>query len=67
MAFLRQQKLPIMYKGEAIDCELKIDSVVEKTLLLEIKSVNAIHPIHEAQLLTYLKLSGLRVGPDTEF
>jgi GxxExxY protein len=45
-----------------MDCELKMDIVVEEALVLEIKSVHALHPVHEAQLLTYLKLSGLRIG-----
>ncbi len=62
MAFVRQQKLPVIYKGFAIECDLRMDIVVEQTLVLEIKSVQALHPVHEAQLHTYLKLSGLRVG-----
>jgi GxxExxY protein len=62
MAFVRQQKLPIVYKEHHLDCNLTMDVVVEQTLALEIKSVNALHPIHEAQLLTYLKVSGLRMG-----
>lgn len=62
LGFTRQQKLPVIYKGEPVDCDLKMDIVVEQALLLEIKSVQTILPVHEAQLLTYLKLSGLRVG-----
>jgi GxxExxY protein len=62
LAFVRQQRLPVIYKGEPIDCDLIVDVVVEASLILEIKSVHAIHPLHEAQLLTYLKISGLRVG-----
>lgn len=62
MAFVRQQRLPVIYKGLAVDCDLKMDIVVEQTLVLEIKSVHALHPVHEAQLLTYLKVSGLRAG-----
>ena len=62
MAFVRQQKLPVRYKGFAVDCDLKMDIVVEQTLVLEIKAVPALHPLHEAQLHTYLKLGGLRVG-----
>jgi GxxExxY protein len=62
MAFVRQQKLPIVYKKHHLDCNLMMDVVVEKTLVLEIKSVCVLHPIHEAQLLTYLKPSGLRPG-----
>jgi GxxExxY protein len=62
LAFVRQRRLPVIYKGEPTDCELVADVVVEEALILEIKSVQAIHPLHEAQLLTYLKISGLRVG-----
>jgi GxxExxY protein len=62
MAFVRQQKLPVIYKGRSLDCDLRIDIVVEQTLVLEIKAVHTLHPVHEAQLLTYLKISGLRVG-----
>jgi GxxExxY protein len=62
LAYVRQQKLPVVYKGEPIDCDLISDIIVEQTLLLEIKAVKAIQPIHEAQLLTYLRVSGLHVG-----
>ncbi len=62
LAFVRQLRLPVMYKGEPVECDLKLDLVVEQSLLLEIKAVNVIHPVHEAQLLTYLKVSGLRIG-----
>jgi GxxExxY protein len=62
IAFVRQQTLPVVYKGQHLDCNLTMDVVVEQTLVLEIKSVNVIHLIHEAQLLIYLKLSGLRTG-----
>jgi GxxExxY protein len=62
LAFIRQQRLPVVYKGEPVDCNLLADIVVEATLILEIKSVHTIHPLHEAQLLTYLKVSGLHVG-----
>jgi GxxExxY protein len=62
LAFIRQQRLPVIYKGEHVDCDLIADIVVETSLILEIKSVQVIHPLHEAQLLIYLKISGLRVG-----
>jgi GxxExxY protein len=52
MAFARQQKLPVIHKGFTVDCDLKMDIVVEQTLVLEIKSVQALHPVHEAQLQT---------------
>jgi GxxExxY protein len=62
MAFDRQQKLPVRYKGFAVDCDVKMVIVVEQTLVLEVKSVHVLHPVHAAQLQTYLKVSGLRVG-----
>jgi len=62
LVFTRQQSLPVIYKGEPVDCALVADIIVEASLILEIKAVQAIHPLHEAQLLTYLKVSGLRAG-----
>lgn len=62
LGFVRQRKLPVTYKGRHLDCDLRMDVVVEDTLLLEVKWVAALHPVHGAQLHTYLKLSGLRVG-----
>jgi GxxExxY protein len=62
IAHVRQQKLPVIYKGHAVDCDLKLDVIVEQSLLLEIKSVQQILPVHEAQLLTYLRVSGLPLG-----
>src|ERR1039458_6230485 len=56
----RQQALPIRYKGSELDCHYQMDIVVDDYLVLEIKSVESIHPIHEAQLMTYLRLRGHR-------
>jgi GxxExxY protein len=58
----RQKPLPVEYKGFNLDCGYRLDLVVEKTVVLELKSCEKIEPIHQAQLLTYLKLSGLKVG-----
>jgi GxxExxY protein len=58
----RQQALPVEYKGVKIDCGYRIDLLVSDLVILELKSVDSLQPIHEAQLLTYLKLTGLRVG-----
>jgi GxxExxY protein len=58
----RQIELPIVYKGVRIDCAYRIDIVVEDRVLLEVKAVEQLAPIHEAQLITYLKLSRIRVG-----
>jgi GxxExxY protein len=62
LAFARQVGLPIIYKGQRLGLEYRMDIVVEPGLVLEIKSVEHLAPIHEAQLLTYLRLSGHRVG-----
>jgi GxxExxY protein len=60
--FERQVQLPITYKGVKLDCGYKMDLVVEDSVVLELKTVDKLLPIHTAQLLTYLKLSGKRVG-----
>jgi len=62
LSFERQKALPVVYKGKRLDCGYKLDIVVENTIVLELKSCEQIEPIHKAQLLTYLKLSGLKVG-----
>jgi len=58
----RQQPLPVVYKGKKLDCGYRLDIVVEKSIILELKACEKIEPIHKAQLLTYLKLSGLNLG-----
>ena len=60
--FQRQLEMPVRYKAVQLDCGYRIDLLVEDTLVLELKSVEAIAPIHKAQLLTYLRLSHKRVG-----
>jgi GxxExxY protein len=60
--FRREVDLPIQYKGLKLDCGYRIDLIVADQVLLELKSTKEITPVHEAQLLTYLKLSSLRVG-----
>jgi GxxExxY protein len=62
ISFQRQMEMPIIYKGFKIDCGYRLDIVVEQRVVLELKSVEKIMPIHEAQLLTYLRLSGHHVG-----
>ncbi len=61
-SFERQKPLAINYKGVKLDCGYRLDIVVENTIILELKSCEKIEPIHKAQLLTYLKLSGLNLG-----
>ena len=58
----RQISLPIYYKGKKLDKEFVIDILVEDKIILELKSVEEILPIHEFQLLTYLKLSNKKLG-----
>ena len=60
--FRRQVEVPVTYKGVALDCGYKIDLLVEDRVVLELKAVEAVLAVHEAQLLTYLRLSGKRVG-----
>ena len=60
--FQRQVLLPILYKGIQLDCAYRMDLVVERYLIIEIKTVEQLLPIHQAQLLTYLKLSDLKFG-----
>ena len=60
--FERQKPLPVSYKGVKLDCGYRLDIVVGGLVILELKAINSIEPIHEAQLLTYLKLSNLKLG-----
>ena len=60
--FQRQVPLPISYKGILLDCGYRMDFVVEVAVVVELKCVEKILPIHEAQLLKYLRLSQMRVG-----
>lgn len=58
----RQKLLPIVYKDKILNKDFIIDQLIENEIILELKSVAGILPIHEAQLLTYLKLSGRKLG-----
>jgi len=62
LPFKCQVDLPVSYKGLQLDCGYKIDLVVGEEVIVELKSVEKILPVHEAQLLTYLKLAGKKVG-----
>jgi GxxExxY protein len=62
IAYGRQVPLPILYKSVRLDCGYRMDLVIERQLIVEIKSVESVLPIHQAQILTYLRLSGCRVG-----
>jgi GxxExxY protein len=58
----RQVALPVIYKGSPLDCAYRLDVVVEKQAIVEVKSVELLLPVHQAQLLTYMKLSGIPRG-----
>ena len=59
---LYQVKVPLFYKGNDTGKEFFIDILVENEIVIEVKSVDALHPVHQAQLLSYLKLSDKRLG-----
>jgi GxxExxY protein len=58
----RQVELPIVFEGVRLDAGYRLDLLVDGTVIVEIKAVEKLQPIHEAQLLTYLRLSGKKVG-----
>ncbi|MDX1905609.1 MAG: GxxExxY protein [Bacteroidia bacterium] len=58
----RQKPLPIIYKQVKLDCGYRLDMLVENTVIVELKTVEALSTIHEAQILTYLKLSQKKIG-----
>jgi GxxExxY protein len=62
MHFERQRELPVVYKGEIVDGTFRLDLLVEGCVVLELKSVDALAKIHEAQLLTYMRMSGIGIG-----
>ena len=62
LAFERQMLVPVIYKGVTLDCGYRLDLIVADTVILELKSIERVLPIHEAQLLTYMKLLAKPVG-----
>jgi GxxExxY protein len=60
--FRRQVALPVVYKAVRLDCGYRMDIVVDQQVIIELKTVERLLPIHEAQMLTYMKLSGIRTG-----
>ena len=58
----KEVSLPVMYKGLELECGYRMDFVVDSKIVVELKAVETLSTVHEAQLLTYLRLSGLRVG-----
>ena len=62
MGVERQKALPVRYRGVNVDCGYRIDLLVEGKVIVELKAVERLEAIHKAQLLSYLKLSGCKVG-----
>ena len=62
LAVERQWPLPVRYKGVLLDCGYRIDLLVERRVVVELKTVERLAPVHHAQLLTYLRLANLHVG-----
>lgn len=62
ISFKRQIALPVAYKGISLDCGYRLDLVIEDTLILELKCLEHVLPVHEHNYLTYLKMTGKRVG-----
>ena len=57
-----QVGLPVIFDGERIELGYRVDLIVDSMVIVEVKSVEAVHPVHQAQLLSYMRLSGIGVG-----
>lgn len=62
LKYERQVSLPVIYKGIKLECGYRMDIIVENSVIVELKTVEKILPVHEAQLLSYLKLYNKKVG-----
>jgi len=62
LKYERQKPIPVVYKEIKLECGYRVDIIIENKILVELKSVDAINPIHEAIVLTYLKFSTIRIG-----
>jgi len=62
ISFEREKPVPVEYKGVVLECGYRLDFLIANSVVLEIKSVEGLLPIHEAQLITYLSLGGWKVG-----
>jgi GxxExxY protein len=62
ISFQKQRDMPVVYKGLELDCGYRLDILLPGRLVVELKTVDALLPVHEAQLLTYLRLSGIEKG-----
>ena len=62
LAFERQKALPIVFRGVTLDCGYRVDFLVERQIVLELKAVERLEPVHVAQVISYLRMSGCKVG-----
>lgn len=62
MPFKLQHPLPVQYKDVKLDCGYRVDLLIDNALIVELKCVEKILPVHQAQLLTYMKLAGIKIG-----
>jgi GxxExxY protein len=62
LVFSKQVSIPIIYKEIQLECGYRIDILVEKSIIIELKAVDALAPVHEAQILTYMKLANKKLG-----
>jgi len=62
LSFVRQKPIPVIYRGNKLDCGYRADLIVSGRVIVEIKAIASIAPVHEAVMLTYLRLSGCRIG-----
>ena len=62
LPFTTERRVPVVYKGIVLDCEYRLDLLVDDAVVVEVKSIAALLPVHQAQLLTYLRLMDLPVG-----
>ena len=60
--YVFQQPIPIVYKGLDLDCGYRADLIVQNSLIVELKACDALQPVHQAQLLTYMKLTKIKIG-----
>ena len=60
--FVLQNPLPVNYKGIKLDCGYRVDLLVDNKIIVELKCVDKVLPVHQAQLLTYMKLAGIKIG-----
>ena len=62
IAFERQKPIPVVYKGAKLDCGYRANIIVCSRVIIEIKAISAVAPVHDAVMLTYLRLSGCKIG-----